>query len=528
MGNYLVLLLGIILCFLESPIIWCQQGSRGMYFEKKEYDGKDLPLFSESRDQLPEPILDDHQEWIDMYWKCWEMAFKHFKKPLVNSPFVSNILDEAFNANIFQWDMIFMIMFARYSHHVFPAINSLDNFYCNQHTSGYICRELSGEDGSDFVYEGRKNTINPPLFSWAEIESFRNTGDISRFELVLPVLEKYAQWLSQEGDMITANHETDWYKYGRRAAHSEHGLFWNTGLGSGMDNTPRGGDGWVDMSCQMVIQYNNLAFMSNIIGLKEKEQEFQNAANAVGNRINKYCWNEEDGLYYDVDHTGNQVKFKTSGCFWPMLAGIASREQAMRLVENLEDSVSFWRKIVFPTLAADEPEYNPLGGYWRGAVWAPTNYMIIKGLEKYGYEELAARASLNYIEAIYRVYESSGTFWENYMPDYYAPGQPSKPDFVGWTGIGPIALLIENILGFRVNAADQSLIWHVTRNDRHGIKNLRVGTTVVSAVCHRRERENDPPELFVEVSKKLKLSVIYLGKEHVYELEPGEYNITID
>lgn len=507
----------------------CAQGQddRGIYFSKKVYDGEDLPVFSVSKNRLPEPIMEDNSEWIYMYWKCWEIAFQHFKKPPEDSPFVSNILDEAFNSNIFQWDMIFMVMFARYGHQVFPAVSSLDNFYCNQHTSGYICREIAEKDGSDFVYLGREHTINPPLFSWAEIESFKNTGDKSRFKMVLPVLEKYAEWLEQEGDLITANDEEFWYKYGRRASKSEHQLYWNTTFGSGMDNTPRNGNGWVDMSCQMVIQYNNLALMSRELGLEEKEHQFNEAARLIGDRINKYCWNEEDGLYYDVDSLGNQVKYKTVACFWPMLAGIASESQAARLVQHLTDSNTFWRKIVFPTLAADEPDYNSLGGYWLGGVWAPTNYMIIKGLETCGYQELARRASLNYIEGIYKVFKCTDTFWENYMPDYYAPGQRSKPDFVGWTGIGPIALLIENVLGFSVNAIDQTLTWCITRTDKHGIENLRLGDNTVSAICNARTKD-DPLEIIITAKEKLKLVVIHDEKENEFDLDAGDHDLKIE
>ena len=34
--------------------------------------------------------------------------------------------------------------------------------------------------------------------------------------------------------------------------------------------------------------------------------------------------------------------------------------------------------------------------------------------------------------------QSTGTVWENYSPDAATPGEPAKPDLVGWTGIVPI------------------------------------------------------------------------------------------
>lgn len=522
----LTLILFLVLSF--SKLYSQSYDERGVYFSKKDYQGGDIPLFSESRDKLPIPVLEENKEWLDMYWKCWEIAFKHFKKPPEGSPFVSNILDEAFTSNIFQWDMIFMVMFARYADHIFPAVNSLDNFYCRQHISGFICREIEEQSGEDFIFLGeRKHTINPPLFSWAEVESFKNTGDMSRFEMVLPVLEKYVDWLNQEGDHFLAEDKQAWQRYGRKAANSVHQLYWNTGFGSGMDNTPRSGDGWVDMSSQMVIQYNNLAEICEVLGKQERANIFRQRAKEIGDRINDFCWDEEDGLYYDVDSEGRKVKWKTSACFWPMLAGIASSAQCDRLVEHLSDTASFWRYMVFPTLAADQEHYSPKGDYWRGGVWAPTNYMIVKGLELNGYEDLASRASINYLNGMHCVSEKTKTVWENYSPDSCDRGYPAKPDFVGWTGIGPISLLIENVLGIRVSALDSSVSWRITRLDHHGISNLRVGSSTVSLVCKKRESVQSPIELSITSDSNFTLRLVYGDVNREIKISEGSHELSI-
>ena len=62
----------------------------------------------------------------------------------------------------------------------------------------------------------------------------------------------------------------------------------------------------------------------------------------------------------------------------------------------------------------------------------------------------ATEATDRYLTAMADVFRTTGTVWENYAPELpYRHGQPAKADFVGWTGDGPIALLIENVLGFR-------------------------------------------------------------------------------
>ena len=435
----------------------------GEYFAKKEYIPEALPTFESVKDRLPEPVLDGHSDWIPMYWKCWQLAFAHLKKPVSTSPLVSNWLDEWFSSNIFQWDTCFMMMFARYGHGEFPFIQSLDNFYCLQRSSGFICREYTEGTGREIKFghhggfndpHGWANSVNPPLFAWAECESFKVTGDKSRFRMILPVLAKYVEFLDRDGDP-DAPPDT-WQEQGRRSAGTPHQLYWNTALGSGMDDIPKPakkGAGWVDMSCQMVMQYRELALICRELGQSEKATRFETEAKAIGERINMWCWNQDDGFYYDVIADGTQFRKKTASGFWPMIAGIAAPEQVRRMVAHLRDDKEFWRPFVFPVLAADEKEYNnPTGGYWRGAIWAPTNYSIIKGLEACGEEVFATEATEKYLAGMNAVFQRRGTVFENYMPEKIEPSS-GIGDFVGWSAVGPITLLIENVLGFRPDGA---------------------------------------------------------------------------
>jgi hypothetical protein len=494
---------------------------RGMYFSKKKYIEEPIPLFADSKGMLPGPVLDGNPELVDLYWACWEMAFDHIKKPTPENGFVSNYLDEAFNPNIFQWDTIFMVMFARYGHHVFPAIQSLDNFYASQHENGFICREIWETDGSDHHKERSCQAINPPLFSWAEMESFRVSGDKARLEAVIPALGKYTAWL-----------ETS-----RKRKNTAHDLYWNNALGSGMDNTPRKGSGWVDMSSQMVMQYQDLARMCAALGRHEEANRFSARADGIGARINKWMWDEGDGLYYDVDSRGVQVKWKTAACFWPMLAGITSPEREERLIQNLKDPDSFWRRHVFPTLAADQKHYDPTGRYWRGGVWAPTNYAIIRGLGLRGHDQFAREATEKHLGEIQKVYEQTGTVWELYAPDRSAPGSGvlgekgghrARPDFVGWTGCGPIAMLIENVMGIGTDAADNRLTWRLMRSDRFGVDNFRFGDVRVSMICDKRPSPQNTARIKVNTDRPFELGVINHGVPKKFALTAGEHRLSIE
>jgi glycogen debranching enzyme len=197
-------------------------------------------------------------------------------------------------------------------------------------------------------------------------------------------------------------------------------------------------------------------------------------------------------------------------------------------VAHLRDPREFWRPFVFPTLAADDPHYESDGSYWLGGVWAPTNYVIIKGLERYGQEDLATQATDRYLTAMAEVFRQTGTVWENYAPEEpLRPGNPSKAGLVGWSGDGPIALLIENMLGFRSDGVRHRLVWRLTRTDRHGIERLHVGAVTVSAVCAARPSPESPAEIVVTNDAPLDLSVWSRGREHLFPLPAGSHELEV-
>ncbi|KAF0198743.1 MAG: hypothetical protein FD166_995 [Bacteroidetes bacterium] len=506
----------LLVCFQVSHAQYDDSGKRGLYFPKSVYSGSKLPEFESSRALLPEPVLTDDPWMTELYYKTWQIGLEHLRNPMPGSPFVSDYIDEAFAPQIFQWDTFFMLMFSRYGYHIFPAIGSLDNFYRMQYENGYICREISETDGRDFVFGGREHTVNPPLFSWIEWQYYLLSGDDSRFASILTPLEKYAGWLEQY----------------RKKSGTVHGLYWQTGLGSGMDNTPRSGSGWTDMSAQMVMMYDHLALICETMGERGKAGLYARKARETGELINRYMWNEEDGLYYDVDDEGNQIKCKTIACFWPMLAGLADESKASAMIGNLKDPRTFWRPTPFPSLAADHRMYKADGEYWLGSVWAPTNVMVIKGIDRYpgvlGSAEFSSEAVYRYLEVMNNVYRKTGTLWENYAPESSMRGIWSRPGFVGWTGCGPVQLLIENILGFRPDARENKLQWNIQRIDRHGIRNLRFGRVKVTATAEKRSDITKPIEITVESNLPFNLEIISGSKQNIYQIKEGENKLVFE
>jgi serine/threonine protein kinase len=492
-------------------------GIRGKYFEKKSYSGAAIPRFESCKDKLPVPILEDDPQYVELYWKAWELAFQHFKVPAAGSPLVSNYIRQGNGGDFgtFQWDIVFMMMFGRYAHHIFPFNESLDNFYARQYENGYIFFEIDDANGSDMMTSERQNSINPPLFSWAETEYARITGDQSRFAKVLPALQKYAEWLERY----------------RRKSGTAHQLFWNTPIGSGMWHSPRHGSGWVDMSTQMVLMYQSLADMAERLNMKQPCEAYRRRASEIARLINRFMWNERDGLYYDLDDQGKQIPCKSIACFWPMLAGICDEKQVARLMLNLKDPKTFWRHDVFPSLAAGERGYKPDASTWEGGVWASSNVMIIKGLDRYpsvvGEGEFAVRAVRRYLDNMCAVYKATGTIWQDYSAESDAPGAEAKADMVGWSGLGPIELLIEDVLGIQADGLKKKISWRLARVDRHGIENLRFGEVTASLVASRRDNLHSPAEITVIADKPFELCVS-MHTTRVFQVPAGKHVYRLD
>jgi glycogen debranching enzyme len=483
---------------------------QGLHFSKKRHEPRPLPAFEATRDRLPSPIFDEDPNYVRCYWKAWELAFRNFHEPAKGSGFVSQFIDAAFNQNIFLWDTCFMTMFCNYAHPYVPGIASLDNFYVKQHEDGEICREINRTTGVDFeqwinkdnepmfsrwgytlmetgqrrvsvVYQGRPapvpnpkltiDALNHPIFAWAELESFRLTGDKDRLALVWEPLVRYygaLQKYLRQGDGL---YLTDW---------------------ASMDNSTRnkylepGGCG-IDISCEMVLFARHLAQIASILGRQADGQKYQKDAEELTTLINRHMWDEQRKFYFDLTIKGERAPVKSIAAFWTLPAQVASTSQAQALAAELENPDTFKTIHRVPTLAANEPGFDPKGGYWVGAVWAPTDKMVMAGLENYGYTDLARQIALNHLRNVIAVFKETGTIWENYAPQHVAHGEPAKGDFVGWSGIGPIAFFIEYAIGIRVDALANKITWDIRSPARVGVERFWFGGKTVSLVCEKAD-----------------------------------------
>jgi len=130
-------------------------------------------------------------------------------------------------------------------------------------------------------------------------------------------------------------------------------------------------------------------------------------ADARREQINRLMWDERDGLYYDYNFVRREVRrypFVTT--FYPLWAGIATKEQAARVVSNLH---------LFERAGGLRTSTNVSGSQWDAPYgWAPTQLIAIEGLRRYGYEAEANRVSVNFLSTVLKDFVEHNTIVEKY------------------------------------------------------------------------------------------------------------------
>ena len=481
-----------------------------------------LPPFEEAWQILPQPFWEGHEEVVACYRRVWELAFANLRRPEPASGFVANFVDTAFNDCLFMWDSAFILLFARHGRRAFDFQRTLDNLYAKQHPDGFICREIGTLDGKDRFERFDATSTGPNAMPWTEWEHYRDTADRDRLFRVFPVLLAYHRWL-------------------RRHRTWRDGTYWTSGLGSGMDNQPRfperpaGEDGWperltyhghlvwIDACLQQLLSADLLLQMANVLGRLEEVADLREERDRLSRAVNGHLWNEATAFYHDELPDGALSGVKTVGAYWALLAGAVPPERVAPFVGHLEDPERFKRPHRVPSLSADHPEYREDGGYWLGGVWPPTNYMVLRGLDRAGYHALAHEISREDLDHVTQVFEETGTVWENYAPERPAPGEPARPDFVGWAGLAPVAGLIEYVLGLRADAPNGRLLWDVRLLEEHGVRRYPFGREgVLDLSCEARASAGEEPEVRVSSSVPLELTVRWEGGERSLRLSGGE------
>jgi len=408
------------------------------------------PIYSQPEDwraNLPEPVLADEPGWIALYYETWRLADMN----RIQTPAGWAIGDCRKAGTLTSWAQAFVAGFGKYLQNAHPQIDhpmdGLDAFYALQEPDGTIPLILD---------EPNQNRIQMPIFAWAEWQYYLQTSDLDRLRQILPVLDRF-------------------YGAVKRLHGTQAGPYTSGYAGNGMSNRPLG-TRLIDLTAQQALNAYLLNKMAVQCGEPKLAQKYEREHVFLSRAINSMMWNDDDRFYGDLIRDILPINHWSIAGYWPLLARVAEKKHVAGLLAALQDPTNFNTPHRIPTLGKHSIDYSPHGDFWRGSVYPPMNYMVIKGLDANGLTQQATEIAENHLLAIYLTTISYGMLYESYhQATLYYPSNRSRVDFVGWTGLSTIALLIENVIGVQVNAPEQLIRWVLHRNDQHGIKNLRWG-----------------------------------------------------
>ena len=298
-------------------------------------------------------------------------------------------------------------------------------------TEAGVVPNMSGSGGTS------PDRSQPPVGSYVVWKVYQRRKDRDLLEWAYPRLKKWHEWwLRDRGDgqpWRDGNRDglLEWGSdRGSTPSSGGRGNLQAAKWESGMDDSPQFDDAIynphtytlnlddVGLNSLYTLDAECLAKIAAILGKEEDSRKFAAEYEHMKQLVREKLWNEKDGIYENRFWDGNFSGRLSPTNFYPMFAGIATPEQAARMIkEHLLNPKEFWGKYVAPTIARNDPAF-PDQFYWRGDIWGPTNYMLYEGINRYRFDQVA----LEYAQKNYDLFMDDWRINQRDDEEYYAWG----------------------------------------------------------------------------------------------------------
>lgn len=450
------------------------------YLSKKNEPGFDLREFILGNYDLPAKVEINYtsnlqktvDENIESLWEVLTRKPEAAKGSLIALPFPYIVPGGRFG-EIYYWDSYFTMLGLRVSGRYEMIENMVKNFAHLVDSYGYI------PNGNRNYFLGRSQ---PPFFSLMVtlLDEIKGNG-IS--ETYLPMMEKeYDFWmkgaamlnagnnkiqhtvLMPDGEILNRywdENETPRPESYREdvelaiAAKREPAEIYRhlrAGAESGWDYTCR----WfrdidsfasihtadivpVDLNCLLLHLEEKIAAAYLHAGDNIWSKKFSELAEKRKAAIQKYCWNEREGFYFDFDlSTAKQKTVFSLAAAYPLFFKVASKAQAESLAQVIEQRFLHEGGLI-STLQNSGQQWDAPNG------WAPLHWITITGLENYGFTSLAETVAKRWIKLCTDVFGRTGKLMEKYnvVNTQLEAGGGEYPgqDGFGWTNGVLLALI---------------------------------------------------------------------------------------
>ncbi len=187
----------------------------------------------------------------------------------------------------------------------------------------------------------------------------------------------------------------------------------------------------VDLNCLLFNLEETIAEAYRLLNDKILSEKYQTTASERKRAINKYCWNKDENFYFDYDYVeGKQKQSLTLAAAFPLFFKIANADQADGVAKYLQ------KHFLYPgglqtTIVTTGQQWDAPNG------WAPLQYIAVKGLMNYSYNDLAKTIADRWTAVNEKVFKSSGKMLEKYNVENAqlksGGGEYPTQDGFGWS-----------------------------------------------------------------------------------------------
>ncbi len=366
------------------------------------------------------PVLDEY--CVQYYYAWWVM-----RAGLISSRFYTT--REAMTPSmiqyvgVWQWDAYFHALAYRYvDKHL--AQDQIRIMLDHQRPDGMIPDAVHDEGTvTHLTFPIEADVTKPPLLAWSAWKLYEQNGDKEFLSEIYESIVRCNRWWYEQSD-VDGNGLCE---YGHP-------------FSSGLDDSPLWDDGMPveapDLNTYLVLQQEALARIARVLGEPHEAEAWEQAAQAAMQRMLESSWDEKAGVFW-ATHNGQRVNVLTPFNLFPLVTGRLPADVAARLVKHLTDPSEFWSSYPVPTVAMSDPKYDP-DTMWRGPTWVNVNYLLIEGLQRSGYQDLARELRRRTLQMIW----GQDDIYEYYNPQT-GLNPPHAASTFGWSSAIFIDLAIQ-------------------------------------------------------------------------------------
>uniref|UniRef100_A0A914ECV7 Trehalase n=1 Tax=Acrobeloides nanus TaxID=290746 RepID=A0A914ECV7_9BILA len=351
----------------------------------------------------------------------------HFPVVPVPNPFV---VPGGFFQVYFYWDSYWILKGMLFCGLFESSRGIIENF-------AYIVNQQGFIPNSGNIWLSRRT--QPPLFTQMVADYYEHTQDTKFLDKMIPLIEKELQWWDRNRtiqiDVGNKTHTFFQFKAISNCPRPENFLqdyengvksgrdkfVWSSlasACESGLDFCSRwfnsSGDHAltrefihtndiipVDLNTFMIWNYRTLVTFLELTDNSSKIEEYKTKANELQNSLNEVMWDNEQGVWFDVDlSTKHKLTSFYPSNIYPLLLNDSSPETCMKVIAYLEKTGVLEFKGGIP--ASLENRTKEQWDYPNG--WAPSNHLFIESLRRCSHpktNEIARNVSVAFVSTVF-------------------------------------------------------------------------------------------------------------------------------